>query len=886
MATRINTTFWGAESTWRSTNNYNNWLKVPMTLYADVVYNHQSDLLNKDYDKSTSLWGIPYDASVAMNTTVSWYWNSGMNIEYKEPHSRVNVPVTVFAATNSATPVGDGYNRNAYPASGITNRRTAPNVSLANSSGTRNFDNGPSISYSHVFSTTVGGDISSPVTYSPPHQCVYYDYRQHIGFPLLSVIPKNVINSSKAIYESTADDILNNRWNAIKTENSITNDEDILICGAGFMITHGIKDNASQSDRTTSGSGTPIYMPMCDTEPSTRAKPIFYSANEPPFKSLISVIYNIIGIGSSYSYTTHNLPYVGETGLPTATTFFHNRQTVYYSTHDVMRDCDQIFRISRKKQKFSDVEYHWDIMLNYGGNPSGGSLHLLEESDLSGLSTANTAYISMIPVLIIDDKKGSTYKQSILNAIIHEFAFYGFPLAKTESLANTSIWNDSCTDIYIPLFDEHYMTTGEYVTLKQAYESGLPQANWRDIFSDPVLINNYDPDYQPEPGPGPEDEGDLDNQQLHSIRYNGSNNYYLLTESELTQFIGFINGLYTGESDPDKKRAIDFMGSNPTDYIVGIYGTGIEITGGATTSIKLGAVDTEDAGIFGRAVPTNLTYVNFGNYDIPALNNFLDFKPYTSIEVYVPLCGTVEVDPADYVGHNLKVDGLIDYQTGDLTARIVRDDKTVTNTLSGSMWVQLPVTAAKMGDYQNNQHQLRMQMLSSLLSFGQSSANALNSDAQNAAGAIAGSVAGGSPSGSMGSIGKAQFTIPQNAANTALSLYNTHYQITHTQPARAVASSASSGNALEMYHHAMVFIKRPVFLDGYNAEEYAHTIGHACCISDKLSNFEGYTVAAAADLDNVHTKRELSPLQATAQEKQLLKQALQAGIYINAISPE
>lgn len=537
---------------------------------------------------------------------------------------------------------------------------------------------------------------------------------------------------------------------------------------------------------------------------------------------------------------------------------------------------------SPKKQVFDDVSYHWEMHLYYYTGGSVGTGTRFERQEGQNLNTAggNSYFSNPVITLEIDTSIYNNYYDAAAAALLHELAFLGVPFIESSA----DIGEDfNSTKVYLPVFDtEHMMTTGRYKRGDQA--SDLLNFTWNDIFD--TSVPAYDPNYTPpEPEPDQGDTGDLNNQQLHNLRYRGSNNYYLLNESELSQFIGFINGLYTGESDPEKKRSIDFMGSNPTDYIVGIYGCGIELFPGATTSIKLGAVDTSDAGIYGRAVPTNLTYVNFGNYDIPAYGNFLDFKPYTTIEVYVPLCGTIEVDPGEYIGHNLKVDGLIDYQTGELTARIVRDGKTVTNTLTGSMWVQLPVTAAKMGEYQNNQHQLRMQMLSSVLSFGQSSANAINSDVQSAAGAIAGSAAGGSPT-ALATPGKAQFTIPQNAASTALSLYNTHYQITHTQPARATASSASAGNALEMYHHAMVFIKRPTFLEGYDPETYAHTIGHACCISAKLSSFSGYTVFSAADLDNIHTKRAENPLQATAQEKQLLKQALQAGIYINPISPE
>lgn len=882
MPSRINTDYWGAENTWQWLDNNDRLKVIKISQYCasnPFGYNQEA-LLNKGkYEDSVCVWGAPADCSIVSNTTVSIWGDGGiLAYEVKEPRPRNVVPLSIQASPVSATAIGYYLANVSYINSGMYNHRCSGDVTMQSITGQYNIGNATA-HYNFFFNTKRSG---ATLDTQLGAQATYWDYRGVVYRPNITLRPKKNINMSTSglFVCNNIDNGFGQNWSDLKTAYSLE-DEDIMVCGVSVTAHVGLKLNNADQNRGTLNSWNPLFYASGAMQPSTRAKDLFYTTDTADYGFLSCEYNNTIGFGATAVASNQSRGGSSYSALPSPTAFWNNSTQFQDS-----KNCDEMFRISRKKQVFDDVAYHWSVGVQYSMTGDATNKAIFKDIFDEGFSSVgvNFSYFTMIPYIVIDDAKGNGYKQALINAIAHEVSFYGFPFCMLSANIDTEVWDANSENILIPRFDEHMITTGDYCTLKKAYAEYLPQSVWHNIFGE-QSIYDYDPEYNyPEPGPG--DVGDLDNQQLHSLRYNGSNNYYLLTEAELSQFIGFINGLYAGESDPDKQRAIDFMGSNPTDYIVGIYGTGIELTGGATTSIKLGAVDTADAGIFGRAVPTNLTYVNFGNYDIPALNNFLDFKPYTTIEVYVPLCGTVEVDPADYVGHNLKVDGLIDYQTGELTARIIRDGKTVTNTLSGSMWVQLPVTAAKMGDYQNNQHQLRMQMLSSVLSFGQSSANALNSDAQNAASAIAGSVAGGSPSGSMGSIGKAQFTIPQNAANTALSLYNTHYQITHTQPARAVASSASSGNALEMYHHAMVFIKRPVFLDGYNAEEYAHTIGHACCISDKLSSFEGYTVAAAADLDNVHTKSVISPLQATAQEKQLLKQALQAGIYINTISPE
>lgn len=849
MATKVNRTYW--DGTIYNMSGFPNADDVGYLdgYLTELINNDKWDIGNNDeFNLSVCPWGIP-ECSISSMATPCWTKNEDNELHINfDVSKRKNMPIFFNRYVGRSTT--DRYN--ASTGRSDNKQRVVGNTEKAS---------GSNIKYNTAIDTANASLAQIQSSTKPIVSLNYQSIKQFIG--------------SITLFDSSKTD------NFTGTTSRVSNIDELRDLkntdGTGkYKVARVATAICSKSDLSTR-----LGVHMCGkTNIPEYLQSQYYDDNVTEYidlsrnplqigQSLISSSFLVYG----YVYFSGTSQYSGS--IPTLKT---TKSTDYGCSADTTCICS----VSPKKQVFDDVSYHWEMHAYYyttGPVGSGTRYERREGFDLD-INSGNSYYMVTVLTLEIDSSIYDNYYDSAAAAVMHEMAFLGIPFILNNTDYGEAL---NSSKVYIPVFDyEHMMTTGEYKRGDQA--SDLPNFTWGDIFD--TSVPAYDPSYiPPEPEPDQGDTGDLNNQQLHNLRYDGSNNYYLLTESELSQFIGFINGLYTGESDPEKKRSIDFMGSNPTDYIVGIYGCGIELTGGATTAIKLGAVDTSEAGIYGRAVPTNLTYVNFGDYDIPAYGNFLDFKPYTTIEVYVPLCGTIEVDPGEYIGHNLKVDGLIDYQTGELTARIVRDGKTVTNTLTGSMWVQLPVTAAKMGDYQNNQHQLRMQMLSSVLSFGQSSANAINSDVQSAAGAIAGSAAGGSPT-ALATPGKAQFTIPQNAASTALSLYNTHYQITHTQPARATASSASAGNALEMYHHAMIFIKRPTFLDGYDPDTYAHTIGHACCISAQLSSFSGYTVFSAADLDNIHTKRALDPLQATAQEKQLLKQALQSGIYINTISPE
>jgi len=76
-------------------------------------------------------------------------------------------------------------------------------------------------------------------------------------------------------------------------------------------------------------------------------------------------------------------------------------------------------------------------------------------------------------------------------------------------------------------------------------------------------------------------------------------------------------------------------------------------------------------------------------------NNFIDYQPYCTAELYIPYCGSVKIDPQQYVGHHLSVRYLIDFPTGACLALVYRDDLVV-DSIAGQIGVTV---AMSMPDY-------------------------------------------------------------------------------------------------------------------------------------------------------------------------------------------
>lgn len=440
-----------------------------------------------------------------------------------------------------------------------------------------------------------------------------------------------------------------------------------------------------------------------------------------------------------------------------------------------------------------------------------------------------------------------------------QLAFIGLPFILDIDYLTADFDSDN---LYLPVFDSQRCTTGEY---KHGEDNAtLLNYDWKWIYELDPLPDDIPP--TPPIPPEPVDSGDLDNSSLRGLGYKGSNRYYLLTQSQLDTCLAAINTHYTNDADTTQLD-LDFKGSNPMSYVVGLYGVplefkGVTITSGVDLSIGPITIDTIQAANE-ISFDTNPIVLDFGSVNVPKYyNDFRDYAPYTTLELYIPLCGTVALDAALYVGHSVQVQALLDIQTGAVTARILRDGKTITDTINGTAFVQIPITGENMGAYQNNQHQLEMAYISTYI---RGMSGAVSGITNSASGAIMASETGVPTGGSgiMSTLG--------GGAQMFVDMANIEYMQQHTQPTPFSTGSASSANAVNFYPKAILFIKRPVMLTGYDATGYGKTVGYATCENRLIGSYTGFIKCANVDLQGIG---------ATSEEVKAIQNALVNGVYV------
>lgn len=504
---------------------------------------------------------------------------------------------------------------------------------------------------------------------------------------------------------------------------------------------------------------------------------------------------------------------------------------------------------SETLQAFDDVSYHWDAGFTRWAS-NWWSIDKVNTGD-TYISNTYRSYAYMI----IDD--GTADYESLTKAILHEIAFLGLPFCFSTSKASSAIGSD---DIYLPVFDEHMITTGEYKNGSASLD--LPNATWGDVFSE--NMPDYDPEYEPDEPIPADDYGDTSN--LGSVRATFPNGFkvYLMSANTYYQFVQAINSYYNDKTPDD--WTIDFQGVNPSDYILNCYNTKLALPHSATgESIKIGNVTLNVSAYILSQTNESWCTFDFGTRLVaPKYNDFRDYAPYTSIELYLPLAGTVDLDVNYCMGHNITVKYYYDVLTMSCVAAVYRDNM-LYKCADCKIGAEIPLLSSNMGSYQNQIEQLSVARQRNNIAIATSGAAAI-------AGTTA-AIATGSPMAIIGAAGGFS-----KLAGNIIESNNLDYQFDHIAPSVSTTGASDPQNNLCVGQlKPKLIIKRPVMLSGHNDTIYSKTVGNACCINDYIGSRTGLVICSNINANDIVNAYGESP---TADEINSIKQAFANGVYV------
>lgn len=516
----------------------------------------------------------------------------------------------------------------------------------------------------------------------------------------------------------------------------------------------------------------------------------------------------------------------------------------------------------------------WDTWINVGSSTAEGTCN---------------------KILVADARKYT--EEEFREAVRHSLACFGMFFADSETVAQQGKLDDP--EMHLGTL-KNGIGYGDYTS--GADNRKQPQWNW-----DSMSENDYDPSIEPDI---PDDSTeDTKNKTVLPSRgmlmpFTGS---YVFDYLPLTGVINACTNHYIDMQDAiedwnlNKKEyedSLDFESylwrqwgrqANPVDCLQNItyYPFNIRpyMTGLTTTSvIQVGSFvkDYAGTGIIGSKVSASTTAgiiwcgagENSGmRFPITDANDFRSYAPYVSATLYLPFCGSIELDPQVFVGHTIKVSYLVDWRTGVCLALVYRDNLVVEavsgqmgnkvnlQMLDGTTWAsQLANASVQESNAHFNRATNFFATVGGLVKIAAGTALIVGSQGMGAAGGGA-LITSGIGSVANGFIRGNQIEVAENKAA---------YDIGTTPiPTRQISTASPSVNASnEMRVRLVVFKSEEEF-----SSNYAHTVGHACLKYGTLNNLKctGYTVCQTIDTAGIN---------ATEAEKEKIRSLLMGGVYV------
>lgn len=841
MATKINTVYWGTYDPSSGFNAYQAQYNIS-NLIRDSKYNPSAP----EFDLSVAPWGMGL-CNAANVTTALWFrdgtaastsGNSLVRVSAVDSASS-NTPLVLVTGTKFESASESGYYRYIQPSQrigGQTNSDTNNNIISK-----CKFDLNDRIAgYSPTNTEYLVGNIK-PYAY--------------IKYNSVKVRPRSFtwLNLTNGVLKTVSMQANSTDWTTFQTDVAALSIDDIAITRIeyAFCSKGWVAPNWTDATNVQIQQLTPIPV-------DADLKQLYFSDDATDEYIPLTGV-DVIGTLDISGHETMNGARVdGAQRLPIDNT---NYSDCNYKDSNIQQ-AGNLWNstLGRKLNHYTENEWEFDD-ISYS---TKGTIYQVVNNTISYVDVGHSFNTDQYYFAIFTKITNTSYNNvanSVKALVLHELAFIGFPIIFERSYYDSEIGDSG---VYLPVFDDNLITTGQYVEGTESLN--LPNASWTDIYDSTMPA--YDPHYTPSPAPEEKDK-DLDNIGIYN-RFPNSLKVYALTLNEFNSTITALNSIYANDSQGVDNWQKDFNGVNPSDYIVAAYATVLDIdtTQLSPSGISVGVVNLADFEQYAKGYKLpSVVDIDFscGSVDIESLGDFRDFAPYTQLELYLPLCGTIALDPTYFVGHSVLVRYWIDILTMSCTAAVYRktdDYTTLYQTVNGVCGASIPLTSLRMGDYQNSIHNIEsalkrneMQTWLSIASAAEKGITALASGGSSMvydAGGLLSSIA--------------------NAAGNMQTSSDLQYQLYHTQPAVSQTGTAEPQNAFcvgSMY--PILYIKRAITLPSYDSGIYAHTVGHACCINTIIGEMTGYTVASNIKTDGIA---------ATVEEIEMIKQAFSRGVIL------
>lgn len=321
------------------------------------------------------------------------------------------------------------------------------------------------------------------------------------------------------------------------------------------------------------------------------------------------------------------------------------------------------------------------------------------------------------------------------------------------------------------------------------------------------------------------DKIDLNTPTLSNV--NVFNRSFAVTSNNVRQLADFLwNADETKFNEIIKGLAL--MGENPMNGIIDLrlFPFNVALKNSATQAepIVIGRTNT---GVNGIKLTENVnSLIDLGECTFfTKFKNFLDYEPYTTAQLYIPYIGVVPVSTSEFMGHKISVKMIVDYTTGAGTAIVFKDDIPFIYR-NGVVGVSIPMTGTDSASYAST-------VIGNVVNGAMGIANATATD--NMSGLI-------------------------NSANQMYSGFATPVQY---QNASASSPSVATWQPQKCYF----IIDRPIL---NVPDNYGRTVGYACEITGKLSDFKGFTVVSNPEIN----------FRCTDSERQYIVNMLQGGVFV------